>query len=408
MKWKQKKGRIILVTAILIALVATGGYYLSKQTAAKAEVPVAVEATVEKSDLTIGFESDGTAAIPTTELAFEVNGTLMEVLVKAGDKVKAGQVLATLDNTELKRARDLASLAYEKAKLTYSSKGESQSQTLQSDSDKVTGLKSAMEALKKDYARILAVSDYYAQSEIDAKKQALDDAIRAYELAAGQLKVTSASKTTLALEKVNVDTSKLQLEAAEADLTHTVLTAPTDGIILQVNGEVGDKVDATGIVVFTASEAYEVDTTVSEQDVPLVKVGQSVEVIFDAIGNKVHEGVVTELATLPTVNSSGVVSYAAVIRLKAGYEDIRVGMTATATIIQKQEKDVLIIPNKAVTMENGKQTVKVKKSDGNTEVRTIKTGLTDGRNVAVASGLEQGEVVVYETSKTTRTTSRTE
>ena len=72
------------------------------------------------------------------------------------------------------------------------------------------------------------------------------------------------------------------------------------------------------------------------------------------------------------------------------------GMGASATIISKEKKEVLTLSNKAITLKDNKQMVKVKNADGKIEEREITTGFSDGRVSEVLSGLEAGDVVVSE------------
>ena len=72
------------------------------------------------------------------------------------------------------------------------------------------------------------------------------------------------------------------------------------------------------------------------------------------------------------------------------------GMGAGATIIIKQKKDVLTLPNKVITLENGKQYVKVKNSEGELVPKEITAGFSDGRTSEIVSGLNEGDAVFYE------------
>lgn len=368
----------------------------------------ASEVQVERGNLVLGFESDGKSSLPFTNVDFEVTGKINEIFVIPGEKVKAGQILATLDATEYIRAYESAKLTYDKAVINYKSKIESLNLSHSTEADKVTGLKSSLAQIEKDYNNMIQVPDYYSQTEISAKKKELDDAKRAYTLAFTQQQVNIKSTYATSLEKLNMDTARLQMEEAKEKLDQTSLKAPKDGMVLQVTNTVGDQVstssdsgsltaDSKHFIIFTNSDVFEVVTSVSEQDLPMVKLNQEVEVVFEALQGKTYEGKVMAISTLPTIDSSGVVTYEVTTRLNERHEDIKIGMTATLQLIQKQEKEVLIIPNKAVTMEQGKQWVQVKGKDGTIEKRQIKAGLTDGRNVAVYSGLEVGETIIVNT-----------
>ncbi len=69
-------------------------------------------------------------------------------------------------------------------------------------------------------------------------------------------------------------------------------------------------------------------------------------------------------------------------------------MTAFITFLKKEKTDVLLVPNKAIFVEDGKQYVNVKQSDGKTKKTAITGGLTNGIQTEVVEGLKQGETVV--------------
>jgi multidrug efflux pump subunit AcrA (membrane-fusion protein) len=406
---KKKKNRY--AWAILALVVASGaGFYIWKK-----PEPVALTTTTEvsatKGDLIIGFESDGKASLPFDNLDFEVSGKLATLNVAVGDTVKIGQIVATIDPKDFKRSYDAAKLAYEKANLNYKAKVESQKLALVTESEKVISLKRDWDRLLKDYQDMLIISETYAATEIEAKKRLLENAQQAYMLANEQHLINKNSTYSVAIEKVNVESAKLQMDIAKENVDKTILKASRDGIILKISSTIGNTVgpnnsddtlaaNSSHFIVYSDSKNYEVTTSVSEQDLPMVTLGQLVRVTFDAIKNTVYEGKVTQIDELPTTDSSGIVTYGVTAELNSGFDQISIGMTATTQLIQKYEADVIIIPNRAVTMEKGIQYVQVKNASGVIEKRKIKAGLTDGRNVAVSSGLEEGETVVITKAST--------
>ncbi len=405
----KKKKRYFAGIVVIIVAMAAGLYYTTHKPQASAAVTT-TEATAEKGDLVIGFESDGTSTLPYNNLDFEVSGKLTKLYVKVGDEIKAGQIVAQIDSLEYERAYQSAKIAYEKAVLNYQLKAKTSGQSLNAQNNQISTLKINYETLKRDYEAMKAVPEAYTKSEMDSKKDAAEDAKRAYDLALSQYTVDKQVNQDVALEKKNVESAKLQLDIAKDNLDKTILKAPNSGKILNIGKEVGDEVEPNTdsgsltsetkhLFVYSDSKQYQVSSYVSEQDLPLVSIGQSVKVTFEALEGNQYEGKVVSIDTLPTTDSSGVVTYKVISELSSGIEDIKVGMTATVQIVQKEEKNVIIIPNKAVKMESGIQTVNVKREDGMVEKREIKAGLTDGRNVAVSSGLNEGETLVI-TSET--------
>lgn len=400
-----KKKRNYTVWMIGALILAGGSAYYYGQSAEPVEAVQATEVAAEKGDLVIGFESDGKSTLPFSNLDFEVSGKLLSLNVVAGDILKAGQVVAAIDAKDYQRTYDSAKITYDKAVINYNVKVESVKQSLVTEADKVLGLKQSLEQLKNDYNTMLLLKESYTQSELDLKKQSIEDAQRAFTLANNTYEANKKSTATIELEKMNVASAKMQLDIAAENLAKTTLRASEGGTVLSVGSRVGDPVspnndsgslsaDSNHLVVYSDSKTYQVETSISEQDLPFVTMGQTVKVNFDALEGKVYEGKVVEIDELPTTDSSGIVSYGVVAELSSGFEEISIGMTATVNFIQMEALNMIIVPNKAVTMESGVQYVNVKLSDGSLEKRAVKAGLTDGRNVAISSGLSEGEIVV--------------
>jgi hypothetical protein len=107
----------------------------------------------------------------------------------------------------------------------------------------------------------------------------------------------------------------------------------------------------------------------------------------------VFYGVVTNVDSIPTTDSSGITTYSVTCLLNDTSDIIKDGMNAYITFVQMEKKDVLLIPNRAVFMEDGLQYVNVVKADGSYEKRKIVGGLSNGSQTEVMSGLEEGETV---------------
>lgn len=398
---KKKKNYLWTILVIPIAL---GGFYYVK-TQNSSALPTSTEAHATQGDLIIGFESDGTSTLPFSNLDFEVSGKLSELLVSAGDTLTPGQIVAKIDPSTYQKAYDSAKISYEKAQINYQLKVDSNAQSLANEADKLQTLKQQYNSLNKDYQDMLTLKETYAQSELEAKMQSVNDAKRAYDLAKATHLYNQNSTASITLEKLNLETAKMQLDEAKANLDKTVLKANSAGQVLNVGKAIGDNVSASSdtgslsassshLVVYSNATAYQVTTSVSEQDLPLVTLGQKVTVVFDALEGKSYLGKVIHIDKLPSTDNSGIVTYEVIAELDSGFEEIGIGMTATVTFIQKEALGVIIVPNKAVTMENGVQYVTVKGQDGTLTKTAIKAGLTDGRNAAVTEGLNGNETLV--------------
>lgn len=182
-----------------------------------------------------------------------------------------------------------------------------------------------------------------------------------------------------------------QAAMAELSLENATLTAPFAGVIASVSAKVGEIVGATPIVEILNTDLFEVIITVDEIDVANVAVGQTVDVLVDAIGAPALQGTVVRIS--PQAESDrGVVSYQVTVEVTPDDRPIKSGMTASADIITAQANDVVAVPRSAVRTVDGVSTVVVV-ANGQREERTVTTGIRNSEVVEIRSGLTAGEVV---------------
>jgi len=254
---------------------------------------------------------------------------------------------------------------------------------------------------------IVPIESYWtlktAQLGVDKAQLALDTA----ENNLNNLKDSlDTAKNNLDNAKINLDIAKDDLDRVKDELEKTVILAPFDGVIARVNVEEGDVLSsmdyATKIIIeLIDPTTMELKVGVDEIDIPGVELNQGVTIELDALPALPLEGKVTYICPLPTVES-GVVLYNVTIgfdvpeggRLKAG-------MSATADIIIDERSNVLLVPSRAVKQDiQGRQVVEVMVDDQIQE-RPVVTGISDGYQTEIISGLDEGETVVIVVRATT-------
>jgi HlyD family secretion protein len=199
----------------------------------------------------------------------------------------------------------------------------------------------------------------------------------------------------------DIAAAQAAVDAAQASLDHAHLLAPFAGTITEVSVKTGDLVNA-GDLAFRIDDlaSIYIDLQISEVDLASLKVGQQATLEFDAIANKQYNGEVTEIGIIGTV-SQGVVNYPVTIRITDVDENIRPGMTASATIVVDQRDDVLLVPNKAIRTSGGQQTVTIL-FEGQQITVPVTVGLTnDSTSEVTSSQLREGDVVVISSSAST-------
>jgi macrolide-specific efflux system membrane fusion protein len=174
------------------------------------------------------------------------------------------------------------------------------------------------------------------------------------------------------------------------------LVAPTAGTVIEVNIQPGASVSGSGgaaIVVADLGSMF-VEAELDENDYAAVSEGMPVEVLVDALDGASLEGTVTTLSQVGKVDANGIVSYALTAELDPAGTRAAAGMSVRLDIITEGVTDVLVIPNEAVRMADGKQVVDVLDDAGSVRTVPLTLGMTDGSTVEVIDGLGSGQRVV--------------
>jgi len=188
-------------------------------------------------------------------------------------------------------------------------------------------------------------------------------------------------------------------QLAVLNLNRATLISPVNGIITEVNNKPGE-ILGTGVIKETFSRVMSLDmiiqSQVPESDIVKVKLGQHASVTFDALTPEdIFDAEIIEINPAST-NVQGVVYYN--IKLKLNTLDIRVkpGMSLNVDIRTAEKNEVIMIPSRAIKIEENKKYVEILKVDGiTTEKVFIETGLEgDDGMIEAKSGLKGGEKVV--------------
>lgn len=406
----NKKNKILVIATVLLGL-GLGAYsYIAKSSGEVIEETIIKEQKVKSGNIKIDFIGDGEAQISVVNLDFEISGKLEELYVSNGQQIKAGDVVAKLDDTDYVNKLKSTQAEYQKAVTKLEQAKENHELEIISEKQKLDELKSKLDQIGAEYLPMLEIKEVYSEQVLEIKKASYESAKSAYEAQLQKYNIILNGSKNVEMEKANVEAAKISLEIAKNDLNKTVLTAPIDATILNISYKPGESIpvvqgsgditsDTNHFMIMSDSDKVEVKVPVSEIDLANVGIGQNVEVEFEAYESQLFTGKVLSIDSLPLIDNNGLVTYDAILELDGGIDKIKTGMTGTVSFILNQRQNVLVIPNKAVGIEDGKQVVKVKNEDGNIETRFIKTGLTNGTNVEVTDGLKVGETLIIEENK---------
>lgn len=371
-----------------------------------------------------------------------VGGTIAALNARPGDTVQAGDVLAQIDRRPYEEALSLAQLKLTLAQEELARQIAQAELAVQTAETNVTSaqagypnttpaqirVQQAQQALtdaqsayhkSMDSARDWELGDPYRADALRAEREATarqlqmaEDnlAIAQAELATVQnqswansqnvnnasIGLTQAEANLEALHSKGVDPLlQWAVDKAQADLDATTIIAPFAGVVLEVGGRVGENVNAGQLLLVLADlQQGEVLATVIEEDLPLVQVGQRVQIYFDAAPDHIIEGTVSRI--VPQRTSAERPLYAVYITVDELPEMVLPGMTADAVIIIQRQEDVLRLPRTLIRAgSDDKATVQLW-HDGAIESRTVQIGLRGDMYVEILSGLAEGELVLSE------------
>ena len=232
---------------------------------------------------------------------------------------------------------------------------------------------------------------------VAAKQTAVRLAAETLAEAEGTLEeYNSVDQLEIELRQADVVSAKAALETAEADLANATLRASFDGVVVAVNVEVGQQVNAnTESIEIADPSVVEVSGSVDEIDVLFLQAGAEAIVSLEALGSQTLRGTVSSIAN-SGMAQQGIVTYPVTIRVDST-EDFQLpeGLSATAQVIIREQTDALLVPLQA--LYGSVQAPMVKVVIGNNVVdRPVTLGINDDFWVVVEDGLRDGETISME------------
>lgn len=364
-----------IIIGIIIILLISAGVVVTRKFLSPAKITY-ITAPAARMDLEDSVLATGILkAFKTVAVGAQVNGQLKALHVALGSKVKKGQLLAEIDpvlpQNTLKDA-------------------EAQVENLQAQ-------KRSKQAVLKQYE--LA---HRRQSQMNAK-----DAGSWADLESAQAQLESTRHDISSLE-AQIKKAIIAVDTARANLGYTRIHAPIDGTVISIDTEEGQTVvsnqSATTILTLATLDSMTVKAKISEADVTRVKAG--LPTYFTLLGDSdtryhgtlraIEPGPVSaSTTTSSTSSSSSAIYYYGLFEVPNPDNKLKVSMTAQVAIVLNQARQALCIPVSALgeKLKDGRMTVKVLAGE-QTEVRTIRTGISNSVQIQVIDGLRDGEKVI--------------
>jgi multidrug efflux pump subunit AcrA (membrane-fusion protein) len=411
-----------LIIVIVIIIVAGGAYYYFNGTeeTLEAEEPTISTAKVEKGPIVMMVSTTGrVVANLDVDIKCKASGEITKLPFDISDVVKKGDLLVELDPVDEERYLKQAqiSLSATEARLA-----QAKQNLLIAEKDLEVEKKRAESALKSAQARAedakakfdrlkqLLEKKLASQEEHDTARTSMIQAeadLESAKIRSDDLKVQEMSldlkREDVKLAEAQVESDKIALSNAKQRLIETQVYAPVDGVVAVRNVQIGQIISSGisnvggGTTVMTLSDLSRIFVlaSVDESDIGKVETGQPTRITVDAFPALSFKGKVVRIATRG-VSTANVVTFEVKIEvLGRNRQLLKPEMTANIEIIADEDDNALLVPVTAVARrERGKRVVTVQKPDGSTEEREVEVGISDGVQMAIKSGLKEGETVV--------------
>ena len=305
--------KLIVIIILLAAIGGAGGAYYMRRTTKEPEVRTA---PITRGDVVEAVQATGTLeAVTTVQVGTQVGGIVQDLYADFNDIVKKGTVIARLDPTILD-----TQIEQQRANVTRSEADLERLKVALADSQQ-----------KLERARALFEKNLLPRTELET----------------AEVTVKSAEAQIRSSEAGLVQ-AKSQLNTAQVNRAHTVITAPIDGIVIQRSVEPGQTVNAgmsapTLFILAADLTKMQVNANIDEADVGKMRPGQTVSFRVDAFIGEQFTGTVQQVRLQPTTVQN-VVTYQTVIDVPNQQLKLKPGMTATVTIEISRKNNVLRIP----------------------------------------------------------------
>lgn len=375
----------------------------------------------------------------TADLYFETDGRILNVLVKDGDTVKQGDILAELDVTDLRNELEQRRVEYETAQTVLSNTMKGFTQTLalaQLDVNQARlrleiATKQASDAevkltqndLDRNQRQIDDINNSIKQARAAFDQAGADNAAKlleeaqlerarlqaAYERAVANRDVARLQTELLAgdLQRAemnyknllanadpnlvsNVERTRLAYEGVQKRLSRATLVAPFDGIISQQFARVGSNVRALDALIKMAKPGELILAgTLNPIQTSQVDIGAAVTCYFDNAPNTPIDGILTTFPKMPpdATNQTVIIGVGDDVKLE-------IGRLARCLTVLGEANNVLWLPPQAVRTFQGRRFVVVQGQDGSRKRVDIEVGLESDERIEIKRGLQQGDVVV--------------
>ncbi|MDR7922291.1 efflux RND transporter periplasmic adaptor subunit [Thermosynechococcus sp. HY213] len=400
--------RSLVIGVIAAGLIGSGGLLLWRSRQTPLDLDRYTIPVQDSRDLVARIAATGKVVpVQTVNISPKRAGLLAELYVEQGDRVKAGQIIARMDNrdeqAQLAQAQaNLADAIARRDRVVAGNRAEEIAQAEAQVRAAATRAQLAEERLKRN--ELLAAEGAIPRDTLDELKANRDSAIANLNEAQKRLQLLQRGSRTEEIRQAEaaVAAAQAQVQAARAALEDTVIRAPFTGIITQKYANPGAFVtptttasattSATSTSIVAIAQGLEILAEVPEVDIGQVLVGQPVEIRADAYPGETFEGRVRLVAPEAVVEQN-VTFFQVRVSLVTGLQKLRSGMNVDLDFLGQKINNALLVPTVAIAVERGQTGVYVVGEDNQPKFRPVTIGSSWQDQTQIISGLRAGERV---------------
>lgn len=376
-----------LILVLVIILLSGAGYFSYKQIFREEPIKVLETARVEKGNIRAVLVETGIIKPQVgalVKIGARATGTIVEMNVQIGDKVKQGELIALIDDREIQKELEQLKAALASAKATLT-----QVEVTYPERIKEARANYSYAKINHNREQQLLKFEYTTEDAVDKAKSELQ------ATQANLKRLQEEYQTQLRIAAADIEEIEASVKRQEVNLTYTKIYAPIDGVITEVTAQAGETVvtglQVANLVTVLDPTRLEMRIYVDETDVGRVKIGQQVEYYVDTYPDKTFHGTIDEIYPQPEIKDN-IVYYLAISKVsKDDAHFLKPEMTTHVRIIYREEENILTVPNAAIKFEEGRQIAYKIVGPNKVDKLELTIGVRGEDKTQILSGTEEGD-----------------
>ena len=383
-----------LWSALVILVIAVSFYYYRAGQVLEVET-----VAVRKGNILVSVTPTETGTVDsdaTAQIKAEVAGRISELLVAEGARVKAGDVLARLESSELTARVALAGSSLEAARMRLESARISLPLEKARTAAAVAEAQARYDDAKQRYEKKqkLYTARLIPQGEMESASAELATAQAVLETARANLDQVALQQHQIEIAAADAKQQEAALRVAQVNLDHSLIRAPIAGTVVELPIKAGELMQPGSVVArITRLDDLYVKAQIDEVDLSRLQLGQQAEIQFDTQPDIKYAATLFEISPAVSVEKLKSRNVTVKLRLTEPPPFLRPGMSADVEIVVATVNDVLLVPAQTVMAKNKEQFVYVL-AGGVVVKRVIETGRSNWDAIEVLRGLNLDEPVV--------------